>query len=205
MREQTIALAGMLQTGELVRQVATSGNCSHQAADASIRSIFNLNPASTEDVFGGLGGVRMGLRVAVELLGGGAAEQDSLQSFNYALGMAKLGSRLHRDSKRQRALGQELKLVESAWKDAGEDGLEPSVISQLGDVYQRHVSTMDYRITVNGRPEYLKQAEKVAMIRSLLLAGLRAAVLWRQVGGRQWRLIFQRRKILHEAQVLLTA
>lgn len=204
MRDQTIALAGMLQTGELVRQVATSGTCSQQAAGASIRSIFSINPASTEDAFGGLGGVRMGLRVAVEILGGAAAERDSIQSLNYALGMSKLGNRLSRDPERQHALGKELKLVEPAWKDSGEDALEPSVISQLGDTYQRHISTMDYRITVNGRPEYLKQPDKVAMIRSLLLAGLRAAILWRQVGGRQWRLIFQRRRILREAQSLLT-
>jgi CII-binding regulator of phage lambda lysogenization HflD len=53
---------------------------------------------------------------------------------------------------------------------------------------------LDFRIQVDhGKPEYLKQTEKVAFMRALLLAGIRSAFLWHQLGGRQWRLVFQRR------------
>lgn len=204
MREQTIALSGMLQCGELVRQVATSGNCSQQAAGASVASIFNLSPETTEAVYGGLGGVRMGLRVAIEVLGG-KTSQDNLQSLNYSLAMIKLGNRLRRDRRRQAKLGREISLVASAWERAGHDGLDASVLSQLGDIYQHWISSMDFRITVSGKPEYLKQTEKIALVRSLLLAGLRSAMLWRQVGGRQWRLVFQRRRLLDHAEALMKA
>lgn len=203
MRDATIAFAGMLQASELVRQIATSGNCSGQAAQASIASIFSRDPETTEDVYGGIGGVRMGLRVLTELFSARTG-QDNLQSLNYALGLAKLGVKIQRDRKRQRAMGEELDLVEKAWLDA-ERTVDDSVTSQLADVYQRHVSTMDFRLSVNGRPEYLKQPDKVAFVRALLLAGLRSSFLWRQVGGRQWRLVFQRRKMLEQAQALLTA
>lgn len=204
MREQTIALSGMLQCGELVRQIATSGHCGQKAASSSVGSIFNMSPESTEGVYGGLDGVRMGLRMAVEVLGGKTSE-DNLQSLNYALAMIKLSNQLRRDRKRQQKLGEEISLVASAWEKAGRDGLDESVISQLGDVYQRCISSMDFRITVRGKPEFLKQPEKVARIRSLLLAGIRSAMLWRQVGGRQWRLVFQRRRLLSQAQALLVA
>lgn len=203
MRDATIAFAGMLQASELVRQIATSGTCSGQAAQASIASIFSRNPESTEDVYGGIGGVRMGLRVLTELFGARSG-QENLQSLNYALGLAKLGVRIQRDRKRQAAIGDELDLVEKAWQDAG-GNVDDSVNSQLADIYQRHVSTLDFRLSISGRPEYLKQAEKVALVRALLLAGLRSAFLWRQVGGRQWRLIFQRRRMLEQARSLLTA
>ncbi len=203
MRETTIAFAGILQACELVRQVATSGNCSGQAAEASLGSIFNLTPDTTEAVYGGLGGVRMGLRVAVELFGGKAA-QDNLQSLNYALAIGKIAVRVERDRARQQALGQELELIRPAWEDA-ESALDPSVVSQLGDTYQNHISSLDLRVSVSGRPEYLKQPEKVALVRALLMAGLRSAFLWRQVGGRQWRLIFQRRRMLAQAEALLAA
>ncbi len=202
-KDATIAFAGMLQSGELVRQIATSGNCSQQAARASLDSIFNLQPDSTEAVYGGLGGVRMGLRVMVELFSA-RNSQDNLQSLNYALGMAKLAVRIQRDSKRQADLGREIELVESGWKDS-EEPLDESVISQLGDAYQRHISTMDFRLSINGRPDYLKQPDKVALIRALLLAGIRSGFLWRQVGGRQWRLVFQRRRLLAQAEELLAA
>lgn len=204
MRDQTLALSGMLQSGELVRQLATSGHCGGQAAEASIASVFQRSPESTEAVFGGLEGVRMGLRMAVEVLGG-KTSSENLQSLNYALAMIKLAGRLHRDSVRQQRLGREISLVESAWKQAGGNGLDESVLSQLADAYQRCLSSMDFRITVSGKPEYLKQPEKVAFIRSLLLAGIRSATLWRQVGGRQWRLVFQRRRYLDQARELLEA
>lgn len=203
MRDATIAFAGMLQASELVRQIATSGNCSGQAAQASIASIFNHDPENTEDVYGGIGGVRMGLRVMTELFSA-RSDHESLQSLNYALGLAKLGKRVRRDNKRLDAMGEELELVEKAWKDAAET-VDESVTSQLADVYQRHVSTLGFRLSVSGQPEYLKQADKVAYVRALLLAGLRSAILWHQVGGRQWRLVFQRRRMLEQAQALLTA
>lgn len=203
MRESTIAFAGMLQASELVRQIATSGQCSQQAAQSSIASIFSRNPDSTEDVYGGLGGVRMGLRVMVELFSARTGNEN-LQSLNYALGLAKIGPRIQRDASRQQALGDELDLIEKAWRDA-DATLDDSVLSQLADVYQRHVSTLDFRLSISGRPEYLKQTEKVAFVRALLLAGLRSAFLWRQLGGRQWRLIFQRGRMLEQAQALLTA
>ena len=203
MRDATIAFAGMLQASELVRQIATSGNCSQQAATASIASIFNTSPESTEAVYGGLGGVRMGLRVMVEMFSA-RNSQENLQSLNYALGLAKLSVQIQRDRQRQADLGREIELIEPAWQNS-EEPLDDSILAQLAEAYQRHISTLDFRLSVNGKPEYLKQGEKVAFIRSLLLAGIRSAFLWRQVGGRQWRLIFQRRKMLHQAETLLTA
>lgn len=202
-KDATIAFAGMLQASELVRQIASSGNCSQQAAQASINSIFSMNPESTEDVYGGLGGVRMGLRVLVELFSA-RNSQENLQSLNYALGMAKLGTKIQRDGKRQTELGREIELIESAWRES-EEPLDQSIFSQLADAYERHVSTLDFRLSINGKPDYLKQTEKVAFIRALLLAGIRSAFLWHQMGGRQWRLVFQRRKMLAQAEALLTA
>jgi len=203
MRDATIAFAGMLQASELVRQTATSGACSGQAAQASVASVFRHNPETTEDVYGGIDGIRMGLRVMTELFSA-RSNHESLQSLNYALGLAKLGKLVRRDKKRLDAIGEELELVERAWHDASEL-LDDSVSSQLADIYQRHVSTLDFRVSVNGRPEYLKQSDKVAFVRALLLAGLRSAILWHQVGGRQWRLVFQRKRMLEEARTLLAA
>ena len=202
MRDATIAFAGMLQASELVRQTATSGTCSGQAAQASVASIFNRDPDATEDVYGGIGGVRMGLRVLTELFSA-RSNHESMQSLNYALGLAKLTKQVRRDTKRLDAMGGELDLVEKAWRDASET-LDESVISQLADIYQRHVSTLGFRVSVSGRPEYLKQPDKVAFVRALLLAGLRSAILWHQVGGRQWRLVFERKKMLEQARTLLT-
>ena len=200
-KDATLAFAGMLQATELVRQLATSGTCSKQAASASLASLFQMSPDSTAAVYGGLGGVRMGLRVLVELFGA-RNQRESMQSLNYSLGLIKLAGKLRQDRARQEALGKEIELIESAWEQR-EDDFDPSVISQLGEAYSNHISSMDFRLTISGKPDYLKQADKIALIRALLLAGIRSAILWHQVGGRQWRLIFQRGRMLQQGRQLL--
>lgn len=203
MKDATIAFAGMLQVGELVRQTATSGTCSQQAARASLDSVFMMQAESTEAIYGGLSGVRLGLRVLVELFSA-RNNQESLTSLNYALGMGKLARAVQRDRDRQNALGREISLVQAAWQNS-EEVLDDCVISQLADVYERHISSLPFRLSVTGKPEYLRQTDKVAFVRALLLAGVRSAFLWQQVGGRQWRLLFQRRRMLHQAESLLAA
>ncbi|MGD8349299.1 MAG: DUF489 family protein, partial [Gammaproteobacteria bacterium] len=41
-----------------------------------------------------------------------------------------------------------------------------------------------------------------ARVRASLLAGIRAAVLWRQLGGNKWKLLFARKKYVAIARQL---
>lgn len=199
LKEQTLAFAGVLQAGELVRQIATGGQCSQQSARASIDSLFETEPESTEAVFGGIGGVKLGLTMANELATQGSG--DAQQAMAYASGLLRLSVLLRKDGERQAALMRSLELVRPA-REQAEDALEPSVVAQLADVYRQHISTLPLRIQVNGRPAYLKQDDKVSLIRAVLLAGVRAGFLWFQLGGRPWRLLFQRRRMFRIAAEL---
>jgi high frequency lysogenization protein len=199
LKEQTLAFAGVLQAGELVRQLATGGQCSQQSARASIDSLFETEPESTEAVFGGIGGVKLGLTMANELATQGSG--DAQQAMAYASGLLRLSVLLRKDGERQQALMRSLELVRPA-REQAEDPLEPSVVAQLADVYRQHISTLPLRIQVNGRPAYLKQDDKVSLIRAVLLAGVRAGFLWFQLGGRPWRLLFQRRRMFRIAAEL---
>ncbi|MDT8450425.1 MAG: DUF489 family protein [Wenzhouxiangellaceae bacterium] len=199
LRDQTVAFAGALQSGELVRQIATGGTCSQQSARASIDSLFENEPESTEAVFGGLEGVRLGLTMANELASSGSA--DSRIAMSYASGLLRLAMLLRKERSRQEALSKALELVEPAWRRAG-DSLDPSIVAQLADVYRSEISTLPMRIQVHGTPAYLKQQEKVSLIRAILLAGVRAGFLWFQLGGRPWRLLFQRGKMFRIAAEL---
>src|SRR5690606_10474988 len=67
------------------------------------------------------------------------------------------------------------------------------VVAGLGSLYADTVSTLRPRVMVQGNPHYLGQAGVVAEIRALLLAALRSAVLWRQMGGSLWDFLFRRR------------
>lgn len=199
LKEQTLAFAGIIQAGELVRQIATGGQCSQQSARHSIDSLFAKNAESTEAVFGGMAGIRLGLTMTREMATRGSA--DSQQAMAYASGLLRLAMMLRKDKTRQDAMADSLGLVEPAWKSA-EDTLDPSVVAQLADVYRSEISTLPLRIQVHGDPVYLKQDEKVSLIRAILLAGVRAGFLWFQLGGRPWRLLFQRGKMFRIAAEL---
>ena len=67
------------------------------------------------------------------------------------------------------------------------------VVAGLASLYADTISHLRPRVMVQGNPHYLGQAGVVAEIRALLLAALRAAVLWRQMGGSLWDFLFRRR------------
>ena len=59
------------------------------------------------------------------------------------------------------------------------------------------------RVLVQGNPHYLGQANVVAEIRAVLLAALRSAVLWRQLGGSLWDFLLRRRQMVASIDALL--
>jgi high frequency lysogenization protein len=79
-----------------------------------------------------------------------------------------------------------------------QDMTHPEVIASLADAYKQTVSTLRPQVLVNGNPGILGDPDNQNLIRTLLLAAIRAAVLWRQCGGRRLTLIL-RRKALQEA------
>ncbi|MFO7764622.1 MAG: DUF489 family protein [Wenzhouxiangellaceae bacterium] len=199
LKEQTLAFAGVLQAGELVRQIATGGQCSQQSARNSINSLFVKDPESTEAVFGGLSGIRLGLTMTNEMAN--RASDDARQAMGYASGLLRLSMLLRKDADRQASMERSLGLVEPVWQNA-EDSLDPSIVAQLADIYKSEISTLPLRIQVHGDPTHLKHDDKVSLIRALLLAGVRAGFLWFQLGGRPWRLLFQRGKMFRIAAEL---
>ena len=74
---------------------------------------------------------------------------------------------------------------------------------EISGLYSETISHIAPRIVVNGKPQYLKNERTTDWIRTLLLAGLRSAMLWNQLGGGRFELMFGRKKIMQEAESLL--
>ena len=75
----------------------------------------------------------------------------------------------------------------------------------LADCYRQTVSTLQPRVIVNGDPAILENPDNQNLIRALLLAAIRAAVLWRQCGGGRLTLVLRRRALVEAAAGLLEA
>jgi high frequency lysogenization protein len=83
--------------------------------------------------------------------------------------------------------------------------LHPNILAALADIYVNQISTMQPRIMVSGDPSYLHNPDNINRIRSLLLAGIRAAMLWWQIGGRRRQILFNRSRYVAQAKMLLKA
>ena len=79
----------------------------------------------------------------------------------------------------------------------------PARIEKIAELYTQTVSTLGPRILVNGEQGYLANTLIAAKVRCALFAGIRAGFLWRQLGGRRWQLLFQRRAIANAAGEIL--
>lgn len=196
-----VALAGIYQAVQLVKQTAHGGSGNHSAFVSSIGSLFRFEAESAESVYGGVGGVKHGLDTLVDQLGRPGLRQDP-ELTAYAANLMFLERKLIRLPWMVDTLRSE---IEAAKGVARTDDLEdPAVIANLAHAYSQTISRLSPRILVQGEPALLKQADVANRIRALLLAGIRAAVLWRQVGGSRLRLLFGRKRIVRGAQSALS-
>ena len=78
-----------------------------------------------------------------------------------------------------------------------------NIYASLGGLYSDTISTLNPRIMVSGEPTVLNNSDNANRIRTLLLSSIRSAVLWQQLGGNRWQLLFKRKKIVSIAKTLL--
>ena len=197
---QTLALAGIFQSAALIEQLATKGELNQAAFDCSFDSLFTFDVPTAMDVFGNLSGLSRGLKELTLYLGGENQAPDKNLAY-YVLSMLKLSARLKRDQNLAVMVQSKLQKIEKQSRDF--ELSRHSVISQIDGVYQSTISTIKPRVMVQGEQVYLSNSNNASKVRTLLLAGIRAAVLWHQLGGSKWKLIFSRKKYVLTANQLL--
>jgi high frequency lysogenization protein len=196
---QTIALAGIAQAAALVQQLATTVTADPMAMEASIASILKIDSDSVIDVYGGLAGIKLGLKQLNEQMTGYKIVNP--EQARYSASLVFLENQL---SGRKDLLNSIQIGIAKAQAQSEHFGLlHENVLANLGEVYQSTISTLQPRIMVNGEQEYLSRPDVANKIRACLLAGIRSAILWKQCGGTRWKFLFFRKKIQAELQILL--
>ncbi|MBX3696918.1 MAG: high frequency lysogenization protein HflD [Dokdonella sp.] len=200
MREaRVIALAGVFQACAVVRSIANEGRSDSAAVESSLASLFRIDSDSAADVFGGLAGVRLGMETLVANLD---SEHRNLAVSQLVMGVLRLERKLDARSEMKRQLREG---IESIQRQVDHLGVAHATVqTRLAELYSNTLSRLKPRIVVHGNPLHLADPKRVEQIRSMLLAGIRAAVLWRQVGGSQWRLLLRRSEYAMLARGLLT-
>ncbi|ELH3006378.1 high frequency lysogenization protein HflD [Vibrio vulnificus] len=197
--DRTIAFAGMCQAVALVQQIARNGHCDQDAFETSIKAILNTNPANTLDVFGNESQLKLGLECLVK---GIDSTPTGSEVTRYLISLMALERKLMGRNDAMSQLGDRIQMVQRQTEHY--DLFEEQMISNVASIYLDVISPIGPRIQVTGTPTVLQQTSNQHKVRALLLSGIRSAVLWRQVGGRRRHLIFGRKKMVEQAQILLT-
>lgn len=186
--QQVIALAAVVQAASLVEQLARTGDLNQTLSTPLINAIFNQSPAQFDDIYGSPQQLTMGLNNLNALLG------QSQQRINpdiarYALSLLHLEYKLSKHSTMLNALGDG---ISAASRQVEHFGINhENTTAALAEVYKQTLSQLSFRIQVIGNPTHLQNSLTANRVRTLLLAGIRAAALWRQCGGHRWQLMFK--------------
>ncbi len=196
-KDKFIALAGIYQSVLCVRQIARQGSVDTDTMAPCIYSLFQTDAVGVSEIFGAQGSLNAGARELVKQLTGKLPRQD-MELTRYAISLLKL----------ERVLAGRSKLIDAI--SAGiEDArakldlfpmLHPNLLAHLADIYGRTISQLPPRIMVQGDPRFLQLPDNQNRIRALLLAGVRSAWLWQQVGGSRWKILFGRKELLTAAR-----
>ena len=200
LEDQTLALAGIFQSAALVDQLAYTGELNQAAYDCCFDSLFTFDAPTAEDVYGDLAGLSRGLRVSAQYLAGENQKSAKNMAY-YMLSMLKVASALGRNSNTANAIKSGLQDIETRTTDF--EMSRTSMASNIDGLYQDTVSKLNPRILVRGTPINLRDSDKASKIRVLLLSGIRAAILWQQLGGSKLKLLFGRRKYVKSANQIL--
>lgn len=188
--ERLLALGGLAQALQQVRRIADTGEADAAILTTALDSVFRIDAATASAVYGGEAAVRPGLLLLRDYFRNEA--RDELLP-KLALAVMQLERRFSRDAMAQQVHDALLKLTPT---QAQLGSSHPQVLAALGSLYADTVSHLKPRVLVQGNPHYLGQAAVVAEIRAVLLAGLRSAVLWRQLGGSLWDFILHRKDMV---------
>lgn len=201
--QQVLALGGVFEAALQVDKLARTGQYSEGPASCLIQSIIERSPDDTLGVYGGSHHqVRGGLQALEAMLerDTAALQRDALR---YSMNLIALERQLDKREDMLNVLGQRLEQAESQIRHFGL--LHDNVMASLGAAYQDTLSTLRMRIQVHGDMRHLQQPDIANRIRALLLAGIRSARLWRQVGGHRWQLLVSRRKLLDATRSILNS
>lgn len=200
-RDKTLALAGVFQAAKLAQQLARRGDADEIPFHASVRSILITDSINTISIYGGIEGVLVGLRTLREKMTklGNAAD---LEVPRYVLQLMQLVRKLKADQSMINTITERIEQTKKRSSSNGE-GFTNELYEELAQLYKDTISTLRPKIIVQGEHGHLANPLVVDRVRTVLLAGIRSAFLWDQLGGRRWQLLFNRRAQWANAEEIL--
>lgn len=196
-RNRAISLAAVYQATELVHGIAETGRCDSAKARAMLNSVLDLNAEDFDQIYPNLRLLEDGLKRVVTPVD----SNKNMVIAKYGALLIHLSRKLLDNSEMQQRVSEGLDDCNA--QRVHLDLMDNSFVARVADVYFQTISTLQPRVMISGDPLHLENPTNTNLIRALLLAGIRAGVLWHQCGGGRWKLLFERSRLQQEALTLL--
>ena len=193
-QQRVVALAGVAQCSALVQQLARRGHAQEDPFGYAVRSVLALDRKDPQEALGGIGGVYLGLSELTR----SHPDPVAIERLRYTISLIQLQRNLRKDSN----MAGEIRRALSALREDHEltDPASKQGIAALSEIYVSTLSHIPPKIMVRGEQRYLETEQISVQVRAVLLAGVRAAYLFQELGGRRIQL-FIHRKALAKAAV----
>jgi len=183
-----------------VKKKERNGTANADDIEASLVSILVTTPDNTQQVFGSLSNLRIGVSTWVSQIDG-ESQVKNPEITRYIAAIMGLERKLNR---KQTALSELADRVSHIQRQLAHVDFENiQIISNLASIYSDVLSPLANKIQVAGNPNHLAIETNQKRVRALLLAGIRSAVLWRQLGGKRRHILFNRKTLVHNAKKAL--
>lgn len=200
-QNRVLALAGVVQAAYMVKQLAWKGTLNAAEFETSVYSIFQTEAPTVSEVYGKTKNLINGLQHLIALLGDDKVTKKDPDIARYTISLLHLERLL---VKKPAMINTLQRGIERAKTQALHfTNTHENVIANLSSLYSDTLSTFRFRIQVSGDNAYLSSTQTVNKVRTILLSGVRSAVLWHQLDGSRWQLMFGKRTLLQDAKKLL--
>lgn len=197
---RTMAFAGILQAIAQVQYLARHGELDNAELAASLNTILVTNPDNTDDVYPDKIVLQKGYKLILNQLGD--SSQKDVEITRYLVGVLALERKLVRSNS---GLGMLAERINQVHRQLHHFAItDEQVVANLASIYSDIISNLGPKIQISGNPACLQRPIVQHKIRALLLAAIRSAVLWRQLGGKRRHLVFARKAIVDTAKKSLT-
>jgi len=200
LHDRTMALAATLQAVAQVQYIARHGETDDEQLAAALNTIMVTDPDSIDDIYPDKKVLANGYRWVINQLGDN--HQKDVEITRYLVGLLALERKLSRNHAALAMMSERIQQVRRQLQHFAVT--DEQVIANIADIYSDIISNLGPKIQISGNPHILQQKQVQNKIRALLLAAMRSAVLWRQLGGKRRQLVFSRKAIVDTANNSLT-
>lgn len=208
---ETIALAALFQTAAQIQRIARFGSIDERSIAPLMRALVITSPNVIEDIYAPKR-LTSGLnQLMTSLYPKEAVQPQTAELIKVAFSILNLESSIERQSRVMALLDQEVDqlrinvlTVHPNYEDAADNVLiDYDIIKMYSKLYSTLISKNFPKLVIYGEEVHLRRSEFQEMIRALLLAGVRASMLWHQVGGKRYSLMFRYKDITECARQIL--